>query len=130
MLGFNRWHLLRALAAILCIVGIVSLALAHFMPAPPSTIAIAMAYKGSAYERFALSYQKTLARSHITLNFRETDGASTSSIGGSTGRVARPPSIPSETNTTGNEWRRRLTEPPANPGWQIDDGSAIATRGT
>ena len=33
-----------------------------------------MAYKGTAYERFALSYQKTLARSHFTLNLHPTDG--------------------------------------------------------
>ena len=44
MLGFNRWHQLEGLTAILCIVGIVSLALAYFIPAPPSTITIAMAF--------------------------------------------------------------------------------------
>ena len=74
MLGFNRWHLLKGLAAILCIVGIVSLALAYFIPAPPSTITIAMAFKGSSYERFALRYREKLARSHFTLNMHETDG--------------------------------------------------------
>jgi len=30
MLGYNRWHLLKGLAAILCIMGIVSLALTYF----------------------------------------------------------------------------------------------------
>ena len=74
MLGFNRWHLLKGLAAILCIATIAWLALAYFIPAPPSTITIAMAYKGTAYERFALSYQKTLSRSHFTLNLHPTDG--------------------------------------------------------
>jgi TRAP-type uncharacterized transport system substrate-binding protein len=74
MLGFNRWHLFKGLAAILCIVSIVWLALAYFIPAPPSTITIAMAYKGSAYERFALRYQETLSRSHVTLNMHPTDG--------------------------------------------------------
>jgi hypothetical protein len=34
MLGFNRWHLLTGLAATLCMVGIVSLALIYFFPAP------------------------------------------------------------------------------------------------
>jgi len=74
MLGFNRWHLLKGLAAILCIVGIVSLALAYFIPAPPSTITIAVSFKGSSYERFALHYRETLARSHFTLDMRESDG--------------------------------------------------------
>ena len=55
MLGFNRWHLLKGLAAILCIGGIVSLALSYFIPAPPSTITVAMSFKGSSYERFAIS---------------------------------------------------------------------------
>ena len=60
MLGFNRWHLFKGLAAILSIAAIVWLALAYFIPAPPSTITIAMAYKGTAYERFALAYKETL----------------------------------------------------------------------
>jgi TRAP-type uncharacterized transport system substrate-binding protein len=74
MLGFNRWHLLKGLAAILCISTVVWLALAYFIPAPPSTIAIAMSFKGSSYERFALHYRETLARSHFTLNLHYTDG--------------------------------------------------------
>ena len=74
MLGFNRWHLLKGLAAILCIVSIVWLALGYFIPAPPSTITIAMAFKGSSYERWALGYQERLSRSHVTLNLHYTDG--------------------------------------------------------
>ena len=74
MLGFNRWHLFKGLAAILCIAAIVWLALAYFIPAPPSTIAIAMSFKGSSYERFALHYRERLSRSHVTLNLRYTDG--------------------------------------------------------
>jgi TRAP-type uncharacterized transport system substrate-binding protein len=74
MLGFNRWHLLKGLAAILCIGGIVSLSLAYFIPAPPSTITIAMAFKGSSYERWAQSYRERLSRSHVKLNLHYTDG--------------------------------------------------------
>jgi TRAP-type uncharacterized transport system substrate-binding protein len=74
MLGFNRWHLLKGLAAILCIASIVWLVLAYFIPAPPSTITIAMAFKGSSYERWALSYQERLSRSHVKLNLHYTDG--------------------------------------------------------
>jgi TRAP-type uncharacterized transport system substrate-binding protein len=74
MLGFNRWHLLKGLAAILCIASITSLALAYFIPAPPSTITIAMAFKGSSYERWALSYRERLSHSHVKLNLHYTDG--------------------------------------------------------
>ena len=41
MFGLNRWHLVKGLAAILCIVGVVSLVLIYFIPAPPSKIAMA-----------------------------------------------------------------------------------------
>ena len=74
MLGFNRWHLVKLFAALLFIVGMSWLALDYFIPAPPSTITIAMAFKGSSYERWALSYQERLARSHVTLNLHYTDG--------------------------------------------------------
>ena len=67
MLGYNRWHLLKGLAAILCIVGIVSLALMYFFPAPPSTITIASGLTGGNYERLALRYQRILASSHVNL---------------------------------------------------------------
>ena len=59
MLGFNRWHPFEVLAVILCIAGISWLALAYFIPARPSTIAIAMSFKGSSYERFALGYRES-----------------------------------------------------------------------
>ena len=74
MLGFNRWHLLKGLAALFCIASVVWLALAYFIPVPPSTITIATAFKGSAYERWALSYRERLSRSHVTVNLRYTDG--------------------------------------------------------
>jgi hypothetical protein len=67
MLGFNRWHLFKGLAAILCIVSIVWLALAYLIPAPPSTITIASGLTGGNYERLALRYQRILARSHVNL---------------------------------------------------------------
>jgi TRAP-type uncharacterized transport system substrate-binding protein len=76
MLGFNRWHLLKGLAAIICILGVVSLALIYFIPAPPSTIAIATGLKGGAFDQFAHSYQERLARHHVTLDLRPTANAS------------------------------------------------------
>ena len=75
MLGFNRWHLLKGLAAILCIAGIVSLALIYFFPAPPSKIAIASGLKGGAFDNFAQRYRERLARFHVTLDLRPTAGA-------------------------------------------------------
>ena len=76
MLGFNRWHLLKGLAAILCIAGIVSLALIYFFPAPPSKIAIASGLKGGAFDNFAQRYRERLARFHVTLDLRQTASAS------------------------------------------------------
>ena len=43
MLGFNRWQLFTGFAAILCIVGVTSLALIYFIPAPPTTVTLATA---------------------------------------------------------------------------------------
>jgi len=75
------WHptLLRALVAIICFSGAVWLALAYFNPAPPSTITIATGPKGGAYEFFAQQYREKLARAHVTLNIRITDGTSKTS---------------------------------------------------
>jgi hypothetical protein len=44
MLGLSWLGLLKGLALILCIVGIVSCALAYFIPAPPTTVTIATAF--------------------------------------------------------------------------------------
>ena len=75
MLGFNRWHLVKLLAAILCMAGIVSLALIYFFPAPPSTISMAVGFKGGSYVFIAKRYQDILARAHVKLEPRITTGA-------------------------------------------------------
>src|ERR1700674_5810573 len=73
MLGFNRWHLLKGLGAILCIAGIVSLALIYFIPTPPSKIAIATsAIKGTTYEYYAQRYRERFARANVKLELRES----------------------------------------------------------
>ena len=74
MLGFNRWHLLKGLAAILCIAGIVSLTLTYVFPAPPSTITIASGFKGGNYEILAGLYKKVLARNHVNLEMHPGSG--------------------------------------------------------
>ena len=75
MLGFNRWHLAKLLAAILCIAGIVWFAVAYFIPAPPTTVTIATAFKGSTFVFYGEKYREIFARSHVKLEFRETNGA-------------------------------------------------------
>jgi TRAP-type uncharacterized transport system substrate-binding protein len=76
--GSIHWDstLLRALVAIICFAGAVWLGLAYFNPAPPSIITIATGPKGGAYEFFAQEYREKLARAHVTLNIRITDGTS------------------------------------------------------
>ena len=76
--GNIYWHptLLRALAAIICIAGVVWLVMEYFNPAPPSTITIATGAKGGTYEFFAQQYREKLTRAHVTLNIRITDGTS------------------------------------------------------
>ena len=65
---------LRVLAAILCLVAVVWLALWYFIPAPPSTITIAAGIKGGAFEHIANSYRERLARHHVKLEINLTDG--------------------------------------------------------
>lgn len=75
MLGFRRWHMYATLAAILCISGVVWLTLAYFIPSPPSNITIAGSFKGGHYEALAHRYKELLARSHVAVDVRSTDGA-------------------------------------------------------
>jgi TRAP-type uncharacterized transport system substrate-binding protein len=74
MLGFNRWHLFKGLAASLCILGIVLLALIYFFPAPPPTITMAVGFKGGSYELLADHYKDILARFHVELELRNSAG--------------------------------------------------------
>ena len=64
---------LRALAALLCVIAAVWLALWYFIPAPPSTITIAAGLKGGAFEQTANRYREVLARQHVTLELRFSD---------------------------------------------------------
>jgi TRAP-type uncharacterized transport system substrate-binding protein len=74
--GSIYWHptLLRAVVAIIAIASVVWFVMAYFSPAPPSTITIATGPKGGTYEFFAQQYREELARSHVKLNIRITDG--------------------------------------------------------
>jgi len=75
MLGLRWSGLFKGLAALLCIVSISWLALDYFIPAPPSKISIATAFKGGAYELFGYRYRETLAESHVDLDVRLTKGS-------------------------------------------------------
>jgi TRAP transporter TAXI family solute receptor len=74
-MGYSRWQLLKGLAAVVGIVSIISLALIYFIPAPPSTVTMATAFKGSSFEYYGRRYREIFARSHVQLELRETDGA-------------------------------------------------------
>src|SRR5215470_5371257 len=74
MLGISRWQLLKALAAIVGIVGTISLALLYFIPAPPSKVTMATGVRGSSFEYYGRQYREILARSNIELELRETAG--------------------------------------------------------
>ena len=74
MLGYTGRHLVIVLAAVLCVVGIVSLALIYFFPAPPSTITMAVGFKGGSYGILADRYKEILARDHVDLVLRNAAG--------------------------------------------------------
>jgi TRAP transporter TAXI family solute receptor len=75
MFRINRRYALAALTAILCAVTAAWLALDHFVPAPPKKITIAAGSKGGAYEFYARKYRDILARNHVTLDIRSTQGS-------------------------------------------------------
>jgi TRAP-type uncharacterized transport system substrate-binding protein len=66
---------LRTLAALLCVIATVWLALWYFIPAPPSSITIGAGVEGSATEHIAVRYRERLARHHVKVNIRLTKGS-------------------------------------------------------
>jgi TRAP-type uncharacterized transport system substrate-binding protein len=75
MLGFSRWQLFKGLVLAVTIVGVVSLILTYSIPAPPSKVTMATAFKGSSFEYYGRQYQEIFARFNIELELRETAGA-------------------------------------------------------
>ena len=71
----NHRKLFKVLAAIVCTIGIVSLALIHFIPAPPSKVVMATAFKGASFDYYGRKYQEVFARYKVELDLRETAGA-------------------------------------------------------
>jgi uncharacterized protein len=75
MFGLRRSSLFKVLIAIFFVVGIASLALIHFFPAPPSTITIATSLAGDHYQALGSRYQGILAGSDVEVQLRQTNGA-------------------------------------------------------
>jgi hypothetical protein len=75
VMGFNRWQVFKTLATIVGIVAIVSLALIHFIPAPPSKVVMATAFKGASFDHYGRRYREVFARYNVDLELRETAGA-------------------------------------------------------
>lgn len=75
MLGYTRKHLLVLLAAIVCVMTITSLLLMYFIPAPPTQFLIATGRSHQIYEGISEQYREILARSHVDLQERLTNGA-------------------------------------------------------
>ena len=67
--------LFKGLAVVLCIVGIISLALIYFIPASPSKVVMATAFKGASFEYYGRQYRDIFARSSVKLELRETAGS-------------------------------------------------------
>jgi TRAP-type uncharacterized transport system substrate-binding protein len=74
MLGFTRRQLFKGLVLAAGTMGVVSLALIYFIPAPPSKVGMATAFKGSSVEYYGRRYREIFARSNIELEPRETTG--------------------------------------------------------
>ena len=74
VLGFSRWQLFKGLALAVGTMGVVSLALIYFIPAPPSKVIMATAFKGTAAEHVGRQYREIFAGYNIELEPRETAG--------------------------------------------------------
>jgi TRAP-type uncharacterized transport system substrate-binding protein len=75
MLAFSRTQLLKASVVTLFILGIISLLLSYFIPAPPAKVVMATAFKGASFEYYGRQYREIFARSNVELELRETAGA-------------------------------------------------------
>src|SRR5437773_2241611 len=75
MFGWSRRQLFTGVVGILAIGGLVSFALAYFIPAPPSEISIATGFKGGSAEFMGQRYKEILARSGVNINVLLTDGS-------------------------------------------------------
>jgi len=73
--GLDTKVVLRGLAAVASVIAAAWLGLWYFIPAPPSTITIAVGLKAGSFEDIGRRYAESLARHHVKLNIRFTDGS-------------------------------------------------------
>ena len=66
--GGDRQIVLRVSAAVLTVIAAIWLALWYFIPAPPSSITIAVGFKDGSFDNIAKRYRDRLARHHIDVN--------------------------------------------------------------
>jgi TRAP-type uncharacterized transport system substrate-binding protein len=74
MWGLRRRGLLKGLLVTLCLLAAIWLALAYFIPAPPSKITIATGIKGTTFQYFGERYREKFARAGVKVELRETAG--------------------------------------------------------
>jgi TRAP-type uncharacterized transport system substrate-binding protein len=74
MLPSNWLHLVKGLAALAAAIGIVSLVLIYFFPAPPAKLVLATGAAGQTYDTLGRRYREQLARSHVQVEIRRTNG--------------------------------------------------------
>jgi TRAP-type uncharacterized transport system substrate-binding protein len=75
MSRFNLTRPLKWVASGLCLLGVVSLILSYFIPAPPTSVTIGTAFKGASFEYYGRLYRDEFARANVKLELRETNGA-------------------------------------------------------
>jgi hypothetical protein len=68
VLGLVRRRLLAGLVVILTTLGILALSLAYLIPAPPTTVTIATAFKGASYDYYGHRYRDRFALAHVKLD--------------------------------------------------------------
>jgi TRAP-type uncharacterized transport system substrate-binding protein len=78
MFGLGRGHLLKGLTVGFFLTAASWAALWYFIPAPPSTISIASGARGGGFEQTVEHYREKLARHHVTLDVRPTEGSADS----------------------------------------------------
>ena len=71
---FTRWQFVKA-SVVVGVIGVASFALIYFIPAPPSKVVMATAFKGASFEYYGRQYREIFAHSHVELELRETAGA-------------------------------------------------------
>ena len=75
MLGYTHRQLFKGFVTAVGIATIISLALIYFIPAPPSKVTMAIAFKGSSFEYYGRQYREVFARSNVDLELHATAGA-------------------------------------------------------